>query len=246
MNSLFEPGGKNRSLSIILLGLAALGRSVVFVWYFLLFSPHDWVSYLLFVVNLFGLVAFYFAPVILLPCYLFSNSRNGSLARYSIVLIAAGGLFGLLYPVLVVLLCSYEHGSFPVGSYMLQCVPYFLMNISILVVSPIVFLEINKGVKKTLPWICLVETFILFFYGFGTCTENFVVYNIIQTLSTAAMWAALFVMTKYDLISFKDYRWDAKIISTTEELRRLKMLFETNQISEEEYTRRKAIVLNIR
>ena len=108
------------------------------------------------------------------------------------------------------------------------------------------FFELNKGVKKTLPWICLVEAVFLLYYNFYSFSNAFLVYNIIYTLAIMALWAALFVMTKYDLISFKEYRWDAKMISTTEELRRLKMLFETNQISEEEYTRRKAIVLNIR
>ncbi|MBO7542525.1 SHOCT domain-containing protein [bacterium] len=246
MNSLFEPGQKSRSLSIALLGLAALGRGAMIVRSLLSFFSHDWVLYLFNALSLLGNVVFCFAPLVLLLCYLLSNSRKGSLARYSIVLIGAGGLFGLLYPVLVVLLYSFTYGSFPVGSYMLSSVPYLLMNVSILVASPIVFFEIKKRVKKTLPWICLVEASILFFYSFCSFSKAFFVYNVIQTLSTVIPWAALFVMTKNDLIVFDDYSWDAKIISTTEELRRLKMLFETNQISEEEYTRRKAIVLNIR
>lgn len=61
--------------------------------------------------------------------------------------------------------------------------------------------------------------------------------------STVMFWIALFIMTKFDLIRFIKDEMD----EATKELRALKTLFETNQISEEEYKKRKfAVMLNIK
>ena len=51
---------------------------------------------------------------------------------------------------------------------------------------------------------------------------------------------------EYNNILFADNEWNTNMVSAAEELQKLKALFETNQISEEEYTQGKAIVLNLK
>ena len=222
-----------KSLSIVLLCLAILGCGLAFglAWLGLWISRFNgWLLFWLLIAK----IAFCFVPAIILLFYLSFDAKKLIFAQCSLALIALEELFLLL---LFGLRFWYSLFAF------FQTLLAFFA----LIISLIVIVEITRRQKISLPWICLLKTAIVILLELLPCVflgyDAFFMLFALLAFSTMMFWIALFVMTKFDLIRFIKDEMD----EATKELRALKTLFETNQISEEEYKKRKfAVMLNIK
>ena len=226
----------SKSLSAALLGVAVIGTCFQCLY-------HDKSDVSLLSLSTIVNVAVYLVPLGLLTRCLFSDTKDAFLARCSLFLIAVGGLWGLLKAV---------GFRIPIALLQIPYIPTVIDNISVLIVISIVLVITHRRIPPILPRFFLIEAIIIVVHGFFHvivcfCTFGFEFFlcAVMGKIGAFALWFALFVMTKYDLVSFTNNSENDKLVSATEKLRTLKVLFESKQISEDEYKKRKAVILNI-
>ena len=226
----------SKSLSAVLLGVAVIGTCFRCLY-------HDKSDVPLLSVSTIVNVAVYLVPLGLLTRCLLSDTKDAFLARCSLFLIAVGGLWGLLKAV---------GFRIPIALLQIPYIPTVIDNISVLIVISIVLVITQRRTPPILPRFFLIEAIIIVVHGFFHvivcfCTFGFDFFlcSVMGKIGACTLWFALFVMTKYDLICFTNNYKNDKLVSVTEDLRNLKVLFETKQISKDEYKKRKAVILNI-
>lgn len=226
----------SKPLSMSLLGVAALG--IIVQW---LPQGRDNDKFLAIETVLNAVV--FLVPLGLLIRCLLADKKDPFLARCSLFLIAASGLLGSLKAFGL---------RAPIALFQMPYVPSVIDNVSVLIVTLLALVLTHKSKSQILPRLFLVEAIIMLTYGFFQiivcfCTFgfHFILNAIVGKIGAFALWFALFVMTKYDLVCFTNNYKNDKLVSATEDLRNLKVLFETKQISEDEYKKRKAVILNI-